>query len=61
MPSWLAGRTELRVVVASATSAGGLKNALPPPLLLGFRASWTAAIVALRHDQLRQPICCETP
>jgi Transposase len=39
----LAERTELRVVVASASSAGGLKNALPPTLLVGFRAKWPLA------------------
>jgi hypothetical protein len=44
----LAERTELRVVVASGSSAGGLKNALPP-LLVGFRAKWPTAGFSLRR------------
>jgi hypothetical protein len=44
----LAERTELRVVVASGSSAGGLKNALSP-LLVGFGAKWPLAGFWLRR------------
>ena len=36
------------MVVASESSVGGLKNALPPPLLVGFRAKWPLAGFSLR-------------